>query len=112
MKTPDSDVAKDGLNKIGWLPPAPRVDLSSALEERIMRSIEKQPALPRRIVVRQTVTLTVGSWLIAVLVFVYAGGLRPTGRPFSLILGTAAGIGAISAVAAWAALGRGQSTLG
>jgi hypothetical protein len=107
MKTTDSDSARDSPNKSGSLPPAPRVDLPNDLETRVMRSFALQRGLPRHAVVRQTVALTIGSWMIAVLVFIYAGGLRPTGRPLPLILGSAAGIGAIATVAGWAALGRG-----
>lgn len=86
--------------------------MSSALEARIAKAVHESPGLPRRAFVRQIVALSVGSWLIAICVFLYAGGLRPTMRPLSLILGSATGIGAIASVAAWAALSRGRSTLG
>jgi hypothetical protein len=112
MKTTDSDPAGDGPRRIDWLTPAPLVEPPKALKARVATAVAAQPSVARRVVVRQTVVLTIASWLIAVLVFVYAGGLRPTGRPVSLVLGTSAGIGAIAAVSGWAALGRGRSTLG
>jgi hypothetical protein len=110
MRVHNPDSADGGPHQIDWLMPPPFVEPPTALKGRI--AIAAQPGIRRSVFVRQTVALTIGSWLIAVLVFVYAGGLRPTERPLSLILGTSAGIGAIAAVAGWAALGRGTSTLG
>jgi hypothetical protein len=112
MRSMDPDPTGGNLGQIEWLPPAPPVEPPDELRAKIALAITAQSSPPRRTVVRQTVALTVGSWLIAILVFLYAGGLRPTGRPLPLILGTAAGIGAIAVVAGWAALGRGRSTLG
>lgn len=52
------------------------------------------------------------SWLISLAVFVYAGGMRVSDRPLSLVLVTAGGIALIALITAWAALARGSSTLG
>src|SRR4029078_1609114 len=102
----------DAMAQIEWLPPAPPVAPAEDLKHRIATRAAFYVGPPRRVVVQQTVMLTIGSWLIGVLVFLYAGGLRETGRPLSLVLGTAAGISAIAGVSGWAALGRGRSTLG
>lgn len=111
MKPADSESQVDGLHQVDWLPPETPLAPPKGLEARMARSaIRLGP--PRRVVAQQTVALTLGSWVISAVVFLYAGGLRPTGRPLSLILGTAAGIGSIAAVAGWAALSRGRSTLG
>jgi hypothetical protein len=84
---------------------------SHALRERVLAAAAHSSA-PRRVLVRQTVSLTLGSWALAVAVFAYAGGLRVQGRPFALVLGTSCGMLVIAALSAWAALGRGRSTLG
>src|SRR5437773_744826 len=65
---------------------------SATLRERVLASVTARPAPPRSVVVRQTIALTVGSWLIALVVFVYAGGPRVLGRTTSLVLGTSVGI--------------------
>jgi hypothetical protein len=87
-------------------PPSPELEL------RVRRALALQPPPARAVVARQTAALTIGSWLITVLVFFLAGGARPLGRPLSLVVGTALGIAAASALAGWAALGRGRSMLG
>jgi hypothetical protein len=95
-----------------WAAPMPSAGPSPELKARILRTVGSQPPLTRELFVRQTVALTVGSWLVSLVVFVYAGGPRVLGRPLSLVVGTALGIGTIAGVTAWSALGRGKSTLG
>src|SRR5262245_12816702 len=77
---------------------SPPEDLSAS----ILRSAQSRPAPTRQAVLRQTIGLTVTSWLIALVVFVYAGGPRVLGRPLSLVAGTVLGIAAAAGVAAWA----------
>jgi hypothetical protein len=84
---------------------------SQALRQRALAAAT-HPSVPRGVLVRQTVSLTLGSWALAIVVFAYAGGLRIQGRPVALVAGTSAGMLIIAALSAWAALGRGRSTLG
>jgi hypothetical protein len=112
MKAGDSDPGPDSSPEVEWLPPRPFIAPPKALKARVATRVALHVGPPRGAIARQTVMLTAASWMISAVVFGYAGGLRPTGRPISLILGTSAGIGAIAAVAGWAALGRGASTLG
>jgi hypothetical protein len=83
-----------------------------ALEGRILASLAASRPPTRGAIARQTTALTMVSWSITLVVFLLAGGPRVLGRPLPLLAGTALGIGAISGVAAWAALGRGKSMLG
>jgi hypothetical protein len=90
----------------------PDVPPPSDLKARVLASAAARPSRTRQALARQTAALTASSWLIAFVVFVYAGGARVTGRPLALVIITAAGIAIVALVTAWAALARGNSTLG
>lgn len=52
------------------------------------------------------------SWALALGVFAVAGGVRPTGREASLMIGTASGTALLAALFGWRLLTRGNSSLG
>jgi hypothetical protein len=112
VKGKDSDPASKSNWGEQWIAPMPPTGASPELKERILRTVAPRSKPTRQMIVRQTVALTVGSWLISLVVFFYAGGPRVVGRPLSLVVGTALGIVAIAGVAMWSALGRGRSPLG
>jgi hypothetical protein len=112
VKGKDPDPVSESHWGAQWNVPMPPSGASPELKARILRTVAARPQATRQMVVRQTVALTVGSWMISLFVFFYAGGPRVLGRPLSLVVGTALGIVAIAGVAMWSALGRGRSTLG
>jgi hypothetical protein len=78
---------------------------------RIHLIVQARPALTRRQVVGRAMFLSATSWVLALALFELFGGLRPTGRATSLILGTSLGTAALALIASWAALTRGRSSL-
>src|SRR6188768_3648632 len=82
------------------------------LKERVLAEVAQRPSPTRRAFARQAAALTTASWLAAVIVFFVAGGVRVTGRPASLVIGTAVGTALVAGVVIWVALRRGDSTLG
>jgi hypothetical protein len=82
------------------------------LKQRVLAAVTTRRTPTRQAHRRQTLLITTSSWLLSLAVFVYAGGVRVTGRPLSLVLVTAAGFALIALVTACVALGRGTSTLG
>ena len=82
------------------------------LKQRVLAAVTTRRTPTRQAHRRQTLLLAASSWLVSLAVFVYAGGVRVTGRPLSLVLATAFGIALIALITAWAALARGNSTLG
>jgi hypothetical protein len=69
MRRDDRDSQTDLFARIDWLPPAPSVEPPAELKHRIATAAAIRLGPPRRVFVRQTVMLTIGSWLIAALVF-------------------------------------------
>lgn len=90
--------------------PRPSVDLKA----RVLAATAKQPqaAPPRKRWVWRSVTVIAVSWALALGVFALAGGVRPTGREASLMIGTAGGTALLAALIGWRLLTRGGSSLG
>ena len=88
------------------------IELPSDLKARIMKQASAMPATTRRIETRRALLLIAGSVAIAVAIFLAWGGIRVTGRPTALIVGTSLGTAVIAAVGIWFALGRRRSMLG
>lgn len=82
------------------------------LKQRLLAEVAQRPSPTRRALARQAAALTTASWLAAATIFLLAGGMRATGRPPSLIIGTAVGTALIAGLVIWVALRRGSSTLG
>jgi hypothetical protein len=112
VKCTASESTDNDLRHEPWEALFPPIKPSKELKEKALSAVSARSAPTRKVVARQTAALSIGSWLITLVVFVYAGGPRVLGRPLSLVIGTALGIAAVAAVSAWAALGRGDSTLG
>lgn len=83
-----------------------------ATRARVLAAVAARPSPSRRTELGRSLVLTVLSWLLALAVFHYAGGVRLTHRPISLILGTALGTGLVAAITAWIGLSRGRASLG
>jgi hypothetical protein len=88
------------------------VRLPGDLKARIMKQAEERPAPTRGAEALRAVLLIAGSIAVAFAIFFVRGGVRLTGRPMSLIVGTSLGTAVIAAVGAWIALGRGRSMIG
>ena len=88
------------------------VDLPGDLKARILKQASLVPAPTRRTEVRRAALLIAGSLAVALAIFFLRGGVRVTGRPTSLIVGTSLGTAAVAAVGTWLALGRRRSMLG
>jgi hypothetical protein len=86
--------------------------LPSSLKERVLKGVLAKPAPTRRTEALRAALLIAGSIAIALAIFFARGGLRLTGRPAALVLGTSLGTAVIAAVGAWFALGRRSSMLG
>lgn len=89
----------------GFLQPPP------ALEARVLSAIANRSSPTRNAVIRDTAILTTLSWLATFGVFTFEGGVRITGRPWNLVLGTATGTALATAVVVWVALGPTRSSL-
>jgi len=88
------------------------VQLPSDLKARILKQAQERPAPTRRTEMVRAALLVAGSIALAIGIFYLRGGVRVTGRPTSLILGTSLGTAAIAAIGTWFALGRRRSMLG
>src|SRR5690606_16573518 len=84
---------------------------SAALKERTLAAARRRVVPVREQRARRTLLLVGVSWLVAIGVFVWAGGPRPIGRPLALQAGTAGVTASIVAVSIWALLLRGHSSL-
>lgn len=84
------------------------------LKARILAAAAAQPPAtpPRKRWFWQSLTLVAASWAVALGVFAFAGGIRPTGRATSLMVGTASGTALVAALFGWLLLTRGSSSLG
>lgn len=91
---------------------SPETRPPAQLKQRVLSDVAKRPSPTRQALVRQAALLTAASCLAAGTIFVLAGGVRATGRPISLILGTTVGTALVAGVVSWTALSRGGSTLG
>ncbi|HEX9294871.1 MAG TPA: NrsF family protein [Polyangiaceae bacterium] len=88
------------------------VELPSDLKARLLKQIEQKPAPTRRTEMFRASLLVAGSIAIGLVIFLVRGGIRMTGRPTSLIVGTSLGTALIAGVGTWMALGRRRSMLG
>lgn len=87
---------------------------SADLKARVLAASSKQPQAtpPRKRWLWQSLTMLTVSWALALGVFAVAGGVRPTGREASLMIGTASGTALLAALFGWRLLTRGSSSLG
>ncbi len=74
---------------------------SNELKARILAAAEARPSPTRKALARRSAMLTLGAWLAAFGVFEAMGGVRLTGRPISLALGTLLGTGIVAGLAGW-----------
>jgi len=88
------------------------VPLPSDLKARVMKQAAQHPAPTRGTEAGRAVLLVAGSIAVALAIFFVRGGVRVTGRPMALIVGTSLGTAIVAAVGAWIALGRGRSMIG
>jgi hypothetical protein len=88
------------------------IELPSDLKARIMKQASAQPAPTRRTEARRAWLLLLGSIAIAIAIFFLRGGVRMTGRPEALVIGTSLGTAAIAAAGTWVVFGRRRSMLG
>jgi hypothetical protein len=85
---------------------------SEELKAQVLKAVESTPAPTRRVESRRSAWLVGAALAVGLLIYVGWGGVRLTGRPVSLVVGTCLGAAAIAAIALWTAIGRGQSMLG
>jgi hypothetical protein len=107
---PTKQIPANRSSNTAETPSAPRMALD--LKARVLAAAAMQPSPTRKVLARQSLIVTILSCGVSLVIFELAGGVRVTGRPISLILGTALGTGSLAAGAAWIALARGRSTLG
>jgi hypothetical protein len=88
------------------------VELPTHLKARILKQAAQTPAPTRRTEATRTWILVFSSIAVAIAIFFIRGGVRITGRPAALIVGTSLGTAVIAAVGTWVALGRRRSMLG
>jgi hypothetical protein len=82
------------------------------MKGRVLAAVRAEPA-PTRSVARQRAWLTLGiAAALAIAVFAHFGGIRTSGRPGLLILGTCLGWSVVASAAAAIAVARGRSMLG
>lgn len=82
------------------------------LKARTLGAAQARPSPTRRVQVVRAAVLVSGALVAAVIIFILVGGIRVTGRPLGLIVGTSLGTGFVAAVCAWAAFGRAKSMMG
>jgi|SoiMethySBSTD1v2_1073268.scaffolds.fasta_scaffold22995_7 negative regulator of sigma F NrsF-like protein len=85
---------------------------SEDLKLRLLREVESTPSSPRPLESKRTAWLVAIALLASFSVFLVFGGVRLTGRPPSLVLGTVIGTATIAALAIWAMIGRGRAMMG
>ncbi len=89
-----------------------QLPLPSDLKARILKEVKERPAPTRKAEALRAALLIAASIGVALAIFLVRGGVRLTGRPAALIIGTSLGTAVIAAVGAWFALGRRRSMLG
>jgi hypothetical protein len=85
---------------------------SADVKMNLLREVEGVPSSPRPVESKRAARLVAGSLLLSFIAFVAYGGVRITGRPPSLVIGTIAGTAIIAALAMWAMIGRGRAMVG
>src|SRR3954463_4285393 len=86
--------------------------IAASSKARIVRMTEHAPASTRGTDSTRALLLVAGSVMVAGTIFFLSGGVRVTGRPWSLLIGTTVGTGVIATIAIAAAIWRGRSMLG
>ncbi len=86
--------------------------MQTQLKTRILETAAKTPAGTRRQEAALRWQLIGGAIAIALVIFSMRGGMRVTGRPWSLVVGTTLGTAVIAAMGLWVTVGRGGSMLG
>jgi hypothetical protein len=87
-------------------------ELPADLKSRIMKEVAARPTTTRSTEMLRAALLVGSSVALALAIFFLVGGVRVTGRPTSLIVGTAIGTAIIAGVGTWLLLGRRRSMLG
>jgi hypothetical protein len=82
------------------------------LKARTLGAVQARPSATRRTQVLRAAILMAGAVVAGFVIFIAVGGIRVTGRPLGLVLGTSLGTGFVAAVCAWAAFGRQKSMMG
>lgn len=85
---------------------------SADLRARVLAEAGRTPSPTRAQVRLRNLALLISGIVLPLVVFVCWGGVRPTGRPDSLIFETAGGAAAVALVVVIVALRRGRSMLG
>jgi Negative regulator of sigma F len=89
-----------------------RIMPSSDVKLSLLREVEAAPSTPRPVESKRAARLLACALLFSVAAFVAYGGVRITGRPPSLVIGTVAGTSIIAGFAVWALIGRGRAMVG
>jgi hypothetical protein len=85
---------------------------SEEMKARLFAAVEAAPAPTRPTESKRAAVLVTTAVIVSLAVFLANGGIRITGRPGALLIGTVAGTAFIAAVAIWVAVGRGRAMLG
>ena len=85
---------------------------SEDLKARLLAAARAAPAPTRSSESKRAAVLVTMAVLVSLTVFLAFGGVRMTGRPAALLIGTVAGTAAIAALTIWVAVGRGGAMLG
>jgi hypothetical protein len=94
-----------GQPPVSGLPP-------TDLKARTLGAAKALPSVTRRTQVVRTAVLLAGAVVAGLVIFFAVGGIRVTGRPLGLMIGTSLGTGFVAAICAWAAFGRAKSMMG
>src|SRR5262245_35723871 len=82
------------------------------LKARVLAAVEAAPAPTRSTESKRGALLVTTAVLVSLAIFLINGGMRVTGRPAPLLIGTVVGTALISVSAIWVAVGRGRAMLG
>jgi hypothetical protein len=85
---------------------------SEDLKARLLAATRAAPAPTRSTESKRAAVLVTTAILVSLAVFLAFGGMRITGRPAALLIGTVAGTAAIAALTFWVAVGRGGAMVG
>jgi hypothetical protein len=85
---------------------------SEDLKARLLAATRAAPAPTRSSESKRAAVLITTAVLVSLAVFLAFGGVRITGRPAALLIGTVAGTAAIAALTIWVAVGRGGAMVG
>jgi hypothetical protein len=85
---------------------------SEDLKARVLAATRAAPAPTRSSESKRAAVLVTTAVLVSLAVFLAYGGVRITGRPAALLIGTVAGTAAIAALTLWVAVGRGGAMVG